>query len=256
MRPTQEAPFTIGTSTVTEDSEYTEHSSLSPTASSVAHELSIPLAAIVASAQSVLAFSASGRQSDGVSSAFKEELDLIVSEARRVAKLTEKLLTVARLPSKRSPVQDQRSGPRSRPTLVAADQTPDLDSQPTVLLVDDEPAIRRSVGRYLRRSGYDVDVATTGHDAANSLRERNYDAIVSDLRMPELSGEELFELLTQEFPDMTSRVVFASGDLMRKETQSFVKQSGCPALRKPYDLPDLLEVVALLCSCDKGNDAS
>ena len=217
MRPTQDAPFTLGTSI---------DSKLHP------HDIE-----------------------RGKVSSLARSLNLIVSEARRAAEITESLLAVERQQSpERCPDLGQGAEPWPRPKLVTADHETERTSKSAVLLVDDEPAIRRSVGRYLQRSGYDVDVATTGLDAANSLRARRYDAIVSDLRMPELSGEELFELLKLEFPNMTSRVVFTSGDLMRDETNNFIRQSGCPALRKPYDLPDLLEVVARLCNSDHGED--
>jgi CheY-like chemotaxis protein len=187
----------------------------------------------------------------------REELDLIISEARRAADMADSLLaSVRQEPSECGPEQGGPAQPRPRHKLVTAEHKPDCDSIPSVLLVDDEPAIRRSVGRYLRISGYDVDVASTGREAANALRARPYDAIVSDLRMPELSGEELFELLKDEFPDLTSRIVFTSGDLRREETNSFIQQAGCPALSKPYDLPDLLAVVAQLCNSDEGRGHS
>jgi len=116
-----------------------------------------------------------------------------------------------------------------------------------VLLVDDEAGIRRSVGRYLRRYGYQVTDVPSAQAALNALNSGRYDAVVSDLRMPGMSGEEFFDLVRREFPDMRARVVFTSGDLLREETQDFLARSGCPSLQKPYDLSELVRVLADLC---------
>ncbi len=116
-----------------------------------------------------------------------------------------------------------------------------------VLLVDDEVGIRRSVGRFLRRYGYLVTDVPSAQAALNALSSGRYDAVVSDLRMPGLSGEEFFELVGRDFPAMTSRIVFTSGDILREETQDFLARSGCPSLQKPYELTALVRVLADLC---------
>ncbi len=115
-----------------------------------------------------------------------------------------------------------------------------------LLIVDDEPAILRSVGRYLDASGYDVKPVTTGKEALDALNSETYDAIISDLRMPEISGEELFEVVRDEHPEMASRMVFTSGDMTREASLEFLKDSGCPYLQKPYELTDLLEILTAL----------
>ncbi len=116
-----------------------------------------------------------------------------------------------------------------------------------VLLVDDEVGIRRSVGRFLRRYGYQVTDVSNAQAALNALSSGRYDAVVSDLRMPGLSGEEFFDLLRRDFPDMITRVVFTSGDILREETQAFLTRCGCPSLQKPYELAELVQVLADLC---------
>lgn len=121
------------------------------------------------------------------------------------------------------------------------DQTDDRIG--SVLLVDDEAGIRHSVGRFLRRVGCDVHTVATGQDAIDALADRSYDAVVSDLRMPGLSGEDLYHVIQKSHPDLATRVVFTSGDTMRPETQSFLRQSGCPSLQKPYELNDLMGIL-------------
>jgi two-component system NtrC family sensor kinase len=116
-----------------------------------------------------------------------------------------------------------------------------------ILLVDDEVGIRRSVGRFLRRYGYQVTDVPNAQAALNALSSGRYDAIVSDLRMPGLSGEEFFGVVCRDFPDMRTRVIFTSGDILREETQQFLARSGCPSLQKPYELSELVRQLAELC---------
>jgi nitrogen-specific signal transduction histidine kinase/CheY-like chemotaxis protein len=116
-----------------------------------------------------------------------------------------------------------------------------------VLLVDDEAGIRRSVGRLLRRYGVEVETAATGSEALSALARDAFDLVISDIRMPGLSGEELYHLVVHAYPHMTSKIVFMSGDMMRHETQVFLKQSGCPSLQKPCELDDLMRVLEAYC---------
>lgn len=124
---------------------------------------------------------------------------------------------------------------------------------PRVLLVDDEPVILRSVGRFLTASGYDVETSASGHEAIAALRSGTYDAVISDLRMPELSGEEFFAIVKLEFPEMASRIIFTSGDMMRESSREFVRDSGCPYLQKPYEIADLVTILNQLSPSTNGN---
>jgi DNA-binding NtrC family response regulator len=112
-----------------------------------------------------------------------------------------------------------------------------------VLLVDDEAGIRRSVGRFLRRYGCEVQAVATGTDAIEALANKEFDVVISDIRMPGLTGKELYRMLEQGHPHMTSRIIFMSGDLMRAETRDFLEECGCPSLQKPYELADLVRIL-------------
>ena len=72
-----------------------------------------------------------------------------------------------------------------------------------VLLVDDEPLVRKLISRYLVAAGYVVRVAVDGLDAIGKLRAGPLDLIISDLKMPRMSGFELLDGSPQTLPANT-----------------------------------------------------
>ena len=78
-----------------------------------------------------------------------------------------------------------------------------------VLLVDDEPLIRKLISGYLVAAGYVVRVAVDGLDALGKLRAGPPDLIISDLNMPRMSGVELLEVVRKRFPQIPVIVISA-----------------------------------------------
>ncbi|MEO6444914.1 MAG: response regulator [Gemmatimonadaceae bacterium] len=119
-----------------------------------------------------------------------------------------------------------------------------------ILIVDDESTIRIALRRFFTRMGWTVDEASNGeialsiltHDALQRERPR-FSLVLSDLRMPGLSGIELYERLRLEQPWVLQRLVFSTGDLVSEEAASFVKHTDCIVLQKPFELAALREVV-------------
>jgi two-component system NtrC family sensor kinase len=112
-----------------------------------------------------------------------------------------------------------------------------------VLVVDDEPELRRILRRYLEARGHRVDEAASGTEALEQVAGAAYDALVLDLKMPGMSGDELFRLLRERHPEAAARVVFATGDVISPARRSFLEGSGRPAFEKPYDLRELTRAV-------------
>jgi DNA-binding NtrC family response regulator len=78
-----------------------------------------------------------------------------------------------------------------------------------VLLVDDQPELRRLFRRSLSRVGYLVVEAWNGRVAVELARQQSFDVVISDVRMPDMSGVELLEALRDSDPDLP--VVLTSG---------------------------------------------
>ena len=115
-----------------------------------------------------------------------------------------------------------------------------------VLVVDDEPAIRTAVARYLSSLGHHVDVAASGREALERLSSRSFDLILLDLRMPDMAGDALYRELIARDAAHAGRIVFITGeDSSSPDTQSFLQASGRPVIGKPFSLDDLRRALAL-----------
>ncbi|MGH7530516.1 MAG: hybrid sensor histidine kinase/response regulator [Gemmatimonadales bacterium] len=129
-------------------------------------------------------------------------------------------------------------GRQRRPSPPApAAATP--DGPLSVLLIDDEETLRRAVLRFLKRRGIQAVGVGDGADALVALRDGRFDVIVSDVRMPGMSGREFLERLRGEYPEMLNRLIFATGDTFAPDTASLLREAGVPSLVKPYEFAKL-----------------
>lgn len=111
-----------------------------------------------------------------------------------------------------------------------------------VLLVDDEPAIRLAVRRFLTRQGWAVDEADNGAGALAFLLRPDaaaYDVILFDLHMPGMTGEELYDRVAAVRPALASRMIVWTGDSFAPEAARFVGRTGCTVLNKPFEFAEL-----------------
>ena len=118
--------------------------------------------------------------------------------------------------------------------------------QPRVLVIDDEDTIRGALRRFFARSGWAVDEAVDGGAALELIlgeSATDYDVIVSDLRMPGLSGVEFHDRLASARPELLPRVIFSTGDLSSNDVAEFVERTRCLVLQKPFELAALRETV-------------
>jgi CheY-like chemotaxis protein len=128
------------------------------------------------------------------------------------------------------------------PAQPAAAPKAEIPAGSTALLVEDEPALRAAVGDALIDAGFAVDRAGDGEEALARVRERDYDLIVCDLKMPRLDGPAFFAALEQEKPSLARRVIFVTGDVAGTDAERFLESSGCRWLAKPFRLRDLLRL--------------
>ena len=112
---------------------------------------------------------------------------------------------------------------------------------PRILVVDDDEAVRAVSYEMLSRLGYDVAVADDGPVALTRMESQYFDAVLLDLSMPKMSGEELFETVRQRYPQ--TNVVLMTG-FSRDEVEHIVEDNERTVfLPKPFQLSSLQRAV-------------
>jgi two-component system, NtrC family, sensor kinase len=136
-------------------------------------------------------------------------------------------LPLATLPTAPVPDEDQRAPTRRL----------------RVLVVDDEPHILHYMRATLEAWGHIPVVASDGAEALAVSEGDNFDLVISDLRMPRLSGREFYEELVRRRPELAARLVFSSGDTVRGDTLAFLESLDRPYLHKPFSLAELRDLL-------------
>ena len=133
--------------------------------------------------------------------------------------------------------RDQAEPPATTAPVAQADTA----APPRVLIVDDEAPIRSLVTEILQNSGYSVVAAASAEQALAVLEGDGVDLVVTDLRMPGTSGEELFARVRERWPQLARRTVLMSGDVEAVAAAS--SELDPPTLPKPFSAAQLLETV-------------
>ncbi len=115
-----------------------------------------------------------------------------------------------------------------------------------ILVVDDEQTIRDLLTGILQLDGHAVTCAETGDAAWELLREGGYDLVITDVKMPGISGLELYHRIEAERPELAERFVFTTGDTVSPQTRNELDASGRAVLAKPFSLRDVRHLVLSL----------
>ncbi|MDP3156829.1 MAG: PAS domain S-box protein [Archangium sp.] len=134
--------------------------------------------------------------------------------------------------------------PPAAPLMVAREEAAVAGGR--ILVVDDEPAIRRMLQRLLGRD-HQVVTAASGLEARRLLEnDPNFDLILCDLMMPEMTGMELHAWLAARAPDLARKMVFVSGGAFTPNAQAYLEKLDNFELAKPFEPAELLQLVALV----------
>ena len=110
-----------------------------------------------------------------------------------------------------------------------------------VLVVDDDAAIRGVVRAVVRREGFEVEEAHTGHEAIARIGAKQYDAIVLDIAMEDGSGHEVLELLATERHGVKCVVVISAASPTAIEEVEGANVA--VKLRKPFEIDELVNAI-------------
>jgi two-component system NtrC family sensor kinase len=129
---------------------------------------------------------------------------------------------------------------------VATPEKPAVPGRRTVLIVDDEPEIRDALSEILGGARHRVVAVASGREALDRMAAEHYDAILADIRMPDLDGRALYQEIERRWPGRAARVVFVTGDTLASTLREFVSESGRPVIEKPFMPNEVRRIVAEL----------
>jgi len=124
------------------------------------------------------------------------------------------------------------------PHQPAQEPAPHPQEQRTLLLVDDEVNIQRALTRLLRNEGYRIFCASSAHEAMAILAKQEVQVIVSDQRMPQISGTELLTQVKALYPN-TVRILLSGYSDAVAVTDAINRGAIYKFLVKPWDDDDL-----------------
>lgn len=114
-----------------------------------------------------------------------------------------------------------------------------------VLVVDDEPSICKALGMALSHAGYEVLTARSGEAAFAVIDTEQIDVMLTDLRIPDMRGDVIFEYAAGVQPSLRHRTLFMTGDISDQAVE-LIAACRCNFIRKPFDLSLMLDAVAAL----------
>jgi len=146
------------------------------------------------------------------------------------------------------PSAQKESQPAPKPDEAYVISLPTIESK-LVLVVEDEKDVASLLERVLMEDGHKVVIAQDGkmaleHLAHAQASDTYFDLIISDIKMPGLSGIELYRRLCQREPELAKHFVFVTGDITSPRTRNFLRSTNVPYFSKPFSNDDLRRVIA------------
>jgi DNA-binding NtrC family response regulator len=127
-----------------------------------------------------------------------------------------------------------------------------MDEKKRILVVDDDDYSRESIAEILRRKSYDVECAENGKKAIEQFSRGGYDLVISDMKMPGMTGIDLLEKIKQIDPEALVLIITAFGavecavDAMRKGAYDFIQKSSSLLEELEMNVARILKVRDLL----------
>src|ERR1700733_8283633 len=109
---------------------------------------------------------------------------------------------------------------------------------PDILIIDDEKAIRKTLTEILSFEGYKIDEASDGEEGLKKFKEKNYDLVLCDIKMPKLDGIEFLQKAGEANSDIPIIMISGHGNI--ETAVDAVKKGAYDYISKPPDLNRLL----------------
>ncbi len=133
-------------------------------------------------------------------------------------------------------------GPTEETKEEKKSATPITDKR--ILIVEDDDHVASVLERLLSQDGHDTVWARNGTMAIKALsqageQDEPFDLLISDVKMPKMSGVKLYEHISEQDPELAKRILFITGDTMSSGTREFLRHIGLPYLTKPFKIEEM-----------------
>lgn len=167
------------------------------------------------------------------------------------ARFTASLLILEKQPE----VADQRLPAQARVVTIPAPRRRDDGTVAEVMLIDDEPSVRTTLARIFQRGGWQVREAGSGEAGLGWLMQvpgsEAPDVILCDLKMPGIGGAEVHAQLAAARPELLTRMIFVTGDVVEASTAAFLAMAGREVVEKPFTVAEIAQAVERVVTRDR-----
>ncbi len=140
------------------------------------------------------------------------------------------------------PVPEPAKLPSAAAEPSFSSMPPSVDGEPLrVLVIDDDPGVSRALSRMLRE--HKTTLAEGGQPGIDLLLREDFDVVLCDLMMPDVSGMDVYEKVRTVRPEIASRIVFITGGAHTAEGRAFLERVPNPKLDKPIARAELRELM-------------
>jgi CheY-like chemotaxis protein len=115
-----------------------------------------------------------------------------------------------------------------------------------ILLVEDDPSFQEIMRDFLTESGYSVLAVQNGVEGVHEVLASDFEVILCDMMMPTLPGDMFFRAVERMRPHLCERFVFMTGHRGNQKVNDFVANVNGTMLSKPFQVDDLLEMIAFI----------
>jgi CheY-like chemotaxis protein len=117
-----------------------------------------------------------------------------------------------------------------------------MDEQPTILVIDDDPAMQTVLEIVLREAGYRVEVAGNGQEGVTKLVSLRPNLVICDIMMPQMDGVEAFQRMKDQLQE-EGIPIFIITALNRRPWFADLEAEGAVIIQKPFEIKQMLNLI-------------
>jgi CheY-like chemotaxis protein len=122
--------------------------------------------------------------------------------------------------------------------------TAPLTQRLPLLVIEDESPVQSFLRAALTRNGFDFVITSSGAEGLERLKSGQFCGVLSDMRTPGgVNGADVHAWLRANRPELVSRMLFITGDIVNEETRRILQTTGVPCIEKPFRVNELINAL-------------